>query len=195
MKTIWCFFLFCFVAMAAISQTTLKGIPEINSAVQNINNYQNYDSIILTNHEFLDSGFIYQPSEGYGKLTGFFRNDTLIKIKEEFGLRLLHDNALIEYYFYDYKLIFVYEEENYNPQVITDNDGTVDYKKEGNDFEAKYYFTDIDMTTVDYNGEPQIIPNQRFFDSQSKGGQLISSASKNAELLNVKNKSEKSKIF
>jgi len=195
MKTICCFFLLGFVAMAAIAQTTLKDIPEINNAVQNINNYQNYDSIILTNHEFLDSVFIYQPSEGYGKLTGFFVNDTLIKIKEEYGLRLMHDYAITEYYFNDGKLIFVNEEENYNPQVITDNDGTVDYKQKGNDFEAKYYFTDAEMTTVDYKGEPQLIPNQRFFHSQSKEGQLRSSASKNAELLMSKYEIEKVKKF
>lgn len=163
-------------------------VKDIEQKIRFIDQDTTYTITTLDNMAFLDTGFINQPAKGYGQLTGYFKNDTICKIRERIGLELLSDSATTEYYFSDGKLIFVRESEIYNPDVFLDNDGTVDQRKPGPDFEGTYYFNNDKIIFSSTNGKQQLLPNEMYFDSQSKEGQLMFSAQKYMNLLSEKNK-------
>ncbi len=161
-------------------------VSNIDQKVSMINLNTIYQVIELKNEEFLDKNFIKQPGEGFGVMSGYFKTDTLPKIREYYGIKKLNDHAITEYYFDEGELIFVYEKENIGPNVITDSSGTTDYKSSVPDFEGKYYFNKGKLVYFTSQGKPQIIPNEMFFDSQSKEGQLLESSKKFVKLLNDK---------
>ncbi len=163
-------------------------IKDIKQKIQSINQDTNYQIVTVDNEAFLDTGFIKQPGKGYGQLTGYFKNNKIYKILEIIGVKLLHDIATTEYYFSDGKLIFIYEYEKYGPDISIDSTGTVDHKKTGFDFEGRYYFNNDKVINTLTSGQQQILPNEMYFDSQSKEGQLLLSSQKYIDLLYKKNK-------
>jgi len=163
-------------------------VKDIEQKIRSIDQDTTYTIVTLENMAFLDTGFINQPAKGYGQLTGYFKNGTICKIREHIGLKLLSDSATTDYYFSGGKLIFVRESEIYNPDVFIDNEGTVDQRKPGPDFEGIYYFNNDKIIFSSANGKQQLLPNEMFFDSQSKEGQLMFSAQKYFNLLSEKNK-------
>jgi len=165
-----------------------SAIKDIEQKILSIDQDTSYKIITLYNEAFLDSGFINQPAKGYGQLTGYFKNGTIHKIREFIGIKLLSDMATTDYYYLDGKLIFVHESEIYNPDIFIDSAGTIDQRKPGPDFEGKYYFNKDKVISTTTNGQQQLLPNEMFFDSQSKEGQLLYSAQKYINLLTEKNK-------
>ena len=158
-------------------------LKNINQKVLLLNKETKYQIATLKDEAFLDTAFTKQPGKGYGQLTGYYKNNTIYKIREFIGISLLHDMAITEYYFSDGKLIYVKETETYGPDRQTDSLGTVDHKKFKADFEGGYYFTNDKMIGTTKKGEQQILPNEMYFDSQSKEGQLLLSAQKYMKLL------------
>lgn len=161
-------------------------VKNIDRQILGINQNPQFKVVVLNNEDFLDSSFIKQPGKGSGKLTGYFINSSICKIREYIAINLLHDRATTEYYFSDGKLIFVNETEDYGPDIIIDSSGTVDHKKNKSDFEGKYYFDNDKIIKSYKKGQQHIIPNEMYFDSQSKDGQLILSAQKYMGLLTDK---------
>jgi len=183
-----------FAILISLTVTYVSGqdkdltVKNIELKTRSIDTDSSYKIIILYNEAFLDTGFINQPAKGYGQLTAYLKNGNIYKIREIIGLKLLSDIATTDYYFSDGKLIFVYESEIYNPDAFIDNEGTVDKRKPGPDFEGKYYFSNNKVIFTTTNGQQQLLPNEMFFDSQSKEGQLLYSAQKYLDLLSEKNK-------
>jgi len=188
MKNIY-FTLFIVFAFSFVSgQDKNSMIKNIDKKVMTISQERNYQIVILKNEEFLDTAFIKQAGKGYGQLTGYLKNNTIFKIRELIGISQMHDKAITEYFFSEGKLIYVSETENYGPAVMVDSTGTRDFKKENADFEGQYYFADDKLINSKTSGQPQILPNEMYFDSQSKEGQLLLSAEKYVALLKKKKK-------
>lgn len=179
-----------FLALLAITAKPQQNdtVAKIAEQCSIIDNFSNYQTDTLRDMEFLDEEFIKQRNEGYGLLTGYFKNDTLYKIHELYGTRLMKDVATTDYYFKNGMLIFVIEKEEYSPSVIVGGDGTTDHKINEPDFVGKYYFFKDKMIFKTTKGSPQILPNEMYFDSQSKEGQLLMFSDKNAGLLKKKNR-------
>ena len=190
MKTLILATLIAFTLAYASGQDTSGTIKNIEQKIQFINRDTSYSIVSLINEEFLDTGFLKQPGKGYGQLTGFFKNDTIYKIREHIGIKLLHDIATTEYYFREGKLIFVYEQEKQGPDIFIDSDGTIDYRIDEPTFEVRYYFDNDKLINTIRKGVRKtiLLPNEDFFDSQSKEGQLFLSSQKYIDLLINKKK-------
>ena len=92
-----------------------------------------------------------------------------------------------EYYFDDSELFFVYESEKAGKDIFVSPDGTLDYRIDQPDFSVKYYFNNSKLITRTEEGvrETMLLPNEMFFDSQSKEGQLLDSSGEFSELLKL----------
>ena len=163
----------------SIEQTT----KNIDGKVLKINQYKNYKTDSLIDLQFLDERFVNQQGQGFGRLVGYFKNDSIYKITEVYGLKLMNDIATTEYYFWHSKLIYISEKEVYNPNISMDSTGTVDRRIPGADFDASYYFENDKIINTISKGEAILLPNEKYFDSQSKEGQLLETAKKNIGLL------------
>lgn len=188
MKTIIFAIIIALVNTIVWGQKKDDTIKIVEQKVASINQATNYKIVTIYNEAFLDTGFINQAGKGYGQLTGYFQTKNCSKIREQIGVKLLHDHATTEYYFKDEKLIFVHEEEVYNPNIFIDSAGTVDYRVAEPDFEGNYYFLNDKIVMVRTKGQQRILPNEMYFDSQSKEGQLLHSAEKYTRLLSQKQK-------
>jgi hypothetical protein len=181
-----------FSLSCALAQDTLKIITAIDQQVQDFNQYPDYQYQLFTlsNEDFLDTAFLNQPGKGYGQLTGYFRDGKLYKIYEMIGIKALHAVGVTTYYFDGGKLIYVYESEINGPNIFIDSEGTVDHKTDEPDFEIRYYFSTDRLIKSNEKGTRQtmLLPNEAFFDSMSKEGQLLYAAQQYSELLNKKMK-------
>jgi hypothetical protein len=160
------------------AQTKSDTVKMIELQVQSMNKVSDYWTSVIQNEAFLDTAFIRQPGQGYGQLTGYFKKGKVCMIKEMIGLRLLHEIAYTNYYFAEGKLIYVYEEEHEGPDIFIDSAGTQDRRIDMPGFYAKYYFNNDKMIKRLEVGERKtmLLPDEKFFDSQSKEGQLLYSA-------------------
>lgn len=186
MKTTLSLLLMSLMLSYAQAQTKNDTIRNIDQKCQSIKLDSSFKTVSLYNEEFLDTAFLKQAGAGFGQMTGYFRNDTIYRINELYGIRLLKDIAEIDYYFEHGKLIFVYEKENYNPDVFIDSARTIDHKIPCPDFEGHYYFFNEKIIFTKTKGKQQILPNEMYFDSQSKEGQLLLSAKTYVDLLKKK---------
>jgi hypothetical protein len=188
MKTIIIILLGTFIFSHASAQDKQETIKSIEKKQKAIDLETGYQIVTLENGEFLDSGFIKQPSIGYGTLTGYFKNGKLYKISEQIGIRLLYQHAATDYYFSDEKLILVYENEVNTRPVFFDSIGIVDNKSPGYTFDCYYYFDDEKLIGSEPKGQRQtmLLPDEKYFDSQSKEGQLLTSANEYVTLLKKK---------
>jgi hypothetical protein len=182
---------------AAFGQSKSDTIRNIEQKVQFIEQTTGYKRVTLVNEEFLDTGFIKQPGKGYGQLTGFFKNDTIYMIREQIGVRLSHDSFTTDYYFFDGKLFFVHEkykkeeeQKGFEENSFIESDGTIGYITPSLPFEGRYYFDNEKLVITGTKGEIEtmLLPNEKFFDSQTKEGQLLLSVQKHIDLLTQKNK-------
>src|ERR1700761_3449423 len=88
-------------------------------------------------------------TDGGGSLTGYFKNDTINKIKVWIGLS--YGIKQYEYYFKNGQLFFVYEkDENFSHN---DNNGSFDYTKLNFAFEGRYYINNGQMIDVKTKGQ------------------------------------------
>jgi len=189
MKTIIITSLITLAFINVSGQNKSDTIKNIDQKVQAMSKDTSYWISTMNNEAFLDTGFIKQAGQGYGQLTGYFKNGKICIIHELIGIKLQKDVAETEYYFSDGKLIFVYESETFGPAVLTDSSsGSVHYIIKGPDFEGRYYFLNDKLIKKETKGKQQILPNETYFDSQSKEGQLLLSAQKYKNLLSVKMK-------
>ncbi len=187
MKTALISILFVFTVIASDCQNN-DTIKTIEKKCEYINKLNNYKTVTLKNGEFLDETFLKQAGEGYGHLTGYFKNDSIYKISEIIGIKSLKDIGITEYYYWQGKLIYINEKEYIGPDILIDNDGTIEHKTETPDFEGEYYFWQEKIFYKTVKGKPEILPNEMYFQSQSKAGQLITSSEKNIDLLIKKKK-------
>jgi hypothetical protein len=164
----------------ASAQSKTDTINIIVQKVKAIDQQTNYRTSTLENEAFLDTGFISQPGQGCGQLTAYYKNSQLCKIKEMIGIKLLHQIAYTGYYFGQGKLIYVVEEEHQGPNIFIDSAGTVDRRIDMPGFIALYYFNNDKMIDRVEEGERKtmLLPDEKYFDSQSKEGQLLYSAEK-----------------
>jgi hypothetical protein len=187
------FLLSCILALTfhfVSAQNKTDTINLIQQKVTSIDRETNYWISTINNEAFLDTGFIRQAGQGYGSLTGYFKNGKVCKIKEMIGIRLLHQIAYTEYYFSEGKLIYVYEEEHEGPDIFIDTAGTMEHAIESPAFTAKYYFSNDKMIGRLEDGERKtmLLPDEKFFDSQSKEGQLLYAAQKYHAMFSIKYK-------
>lgn len=162
---------------------------EVDKTVLELNSITGFKIVKLENTDFLDIAFINQESIGYGFLFGYFIDGELYKIREVIGIKLVGELAITEYYFDDSELFFVFESEKSGKDLFVSADGTVDYRIDEPNFSVKYYFNDSKLINKFEEGERQtiLLPDEKFFDSQSKEGQLIDSAQRYYDLFVVKN--------
>jgi hypothetical protein len=172
--------LLSFVLSLAFCQDGRISVERINKRIAEIEQFDDCKIVEIKSEDFLDSSFLNQPSTGYGIMLGYFIDDELVMIREIIGIRVLREIAITEYYFQDGKLIFVSEKEKPGPYVFLGPDKTADYRLESADFKAKYYFEDLVMIKRQETGTRQtiLLPNEEYFHSQSKAGQLIYAADK-----------------
>ncbi len=102
MKFIFIYIIASAFVFNAKSQSKQDLIKEIRQEFQKINTDNNLKSRKLDGEEFLDN-----IPDGGAELTGYFRNDSIVKIIEWAGLS--YGNRTREFYFKNQKLIFVYE--------------------------------------------------------------------------------------
>lgn len=185
MKSIIPILIFTIITSFVFCQNNDSVVHEIDQIVLNINEYNNFRIAEICGEEFLDTSFLKQPSIGYGKLYAYFIDGELVKIREVIGIRALQEMAITEYYFQYEELIFVYEKEKPGPYVFFDGNGNADYRLETADFKARYYFKNMKIVKRLETGTRQtlLLPNEDFFDSQSKEGQLLYSAERYYQLL------------
>ena len=162
------------------AQTKSDTVKMIELQVQSMDKESDYWTSVIQNEAFLDTAFIRQAGQGYGQLTGYFKKGKVCMIKEMIGLRLLHEIAYTNYYFAEGKLIYVYEEEHEGPDIFIDSAGTQDRRIDMPGFYAKYYFNKDKMIDRMETGQRKtmLLPDEKFFDSQSKEGQLLYDAQK-----------------
>jgi hypothetical protein len=163
-------------------------ITNIEKKCRLIDTYNTYKTDTLKNEAFLDQTFLKQKGEGFGQLVAYYKNDTLVKISEYIGIRAMKDFATTVYYFYNNQLIFISETERLGPEFLTDSSGTTDHKVKQPDFDGRYYFNKGKLIYSKIKGQMQILPNEEYFYSQSKEGQLLTSAEKNRSLFLKKKK-------
>lgn len=183
MKTVT---LVCFLSLfGSVSQGQIPdGVAFIEQICYNYKQFEDFNTQILKDAEYLDSTFISQPGEGFGELTFYYMSDSLYLIRDYFGVRKLNMNAVVEYYIYQGNLIFVHEREYSGPYAYIDADGTVDINRGTPVFEGRYYFDKGLLLYKNTLGESFLIPNEKWFDSQSKEGQLMTTFTNYLLLLN-----------
>jgi len=107
-----------------------KRLFEIKLKYQAINNEKNLRIKTISDAE----SFLDHATDNGGELTGYFKEDTLVKIIEWIGLS---NRVLQTEYFFEYgKLFFVYSKES-NYAFSTDS---IDYSKLNTVFAGQYYY-------------------------------------------------------
>ena len=157
-----------FLQAGAQSKAVL--IAAIRKDFQAINADQTLSKKTLSDEQFLEN----QP-DGGGELTGYYKNDTIVKIVEWIGLS--YGNRTREFYFKKGQLFFVYEK--FESFVIKDStEGEIDHSSVTTTFEGRYYFNKDKL--ID-----QKILGKRTFDEGSATviKQLVAAAKENKKLL------------
>ncbi len=185
MKLIFVLFSLFLTVTLAYSQTDSDLLSKIDMYVADLNNITEFEIVKLENSDFIDTAFLNQQSEGYGFLYGYFLNGKLFKIREVIGVKLLDQIAITEYYFDDSELIFVFESEKSGKNVFISADGTIDHRIDKPNFSVKYYFNNLQVIKKAEEGKREtiLLPNEEYFHSQSKEGQLLDFADEYKVLL------------
>jgi hypothetical protein len=124
-----CFFLF--ISFSSFAQSKDSLIRMIKTNFQTINADTSLKEITLQDDEFLEEG-----TDGGAELTGFYKNNSLVKIVEWIGLST--GNRTREYYFKDGSLFFAYEQ--FDAFVLDKKGEGLDHGKTKTVFEGRYYF-------------------------------------------------------
>jgi hypothetical protein len=153
----------------AFGQTKDEKIKSIREKFQKINQDTSYRTKTLENEEFLD-----HMTDGGGDLTGYLKDKKIFKIFERVGVS--YCVRTFEYYFWDEKLIFIYEKE----LDFKMNDSTgFDYEKQTLAFEGRYYFDNGKLIETKTTGAKAI----EYDKDENKEKILLADAKRNADLL------------
>jgi hypothetical protein len=134
---------FSFINVSAQSRDNI--IKSIRQEFQTINKDTSYTTVVLENEEFLD-----QMPDGGGMLTGYYKNGEIRKIVKWIGIS--YGVEIMEYYFKEGQLIFVFEQ--FKSFVYDEKNNELDLTKTEVSFEGRYYFNKkklIDYVTTGHN--------------------------------------------
>lgn len=136
-KHLFIIFIFIIATGSLFAQTKNKSIEEIRTHFKWINSQKDFVAAELNNEDFLD-----QTPDNGAQLMGLYKNDTLFKIIEWTGLS--YAIMTTEYYFWNNKLIFVYDTEKNYKQINDSIDGFIgfDYNEAKIMYESRHYFID-----------------------------------------------------
>jgi len=129
-------------------------IRDIQESFRKINNDRTLKIIKLENEEFLP-----QATDGGCSLTGYFKGDTVYKMKVWIGLS--YGIKQFEYYFKNGNLFFIYEKEEDFP--YDEKEGTLVYTKVKLAFEGRYYLNRGKIIDVKKRGEKRLDANYSAF--------------------------------
>lgn len=140
-------FLLLLSGNSVLCQVVTKVIDEIRSECKLINSDSTFKIIELDNDYFIDEGRI---TDGGCSLTGYSKNGIIRKIVSWVGLS--YGNEIIEFYYKNNKLIFVYEE--FHSFVFDKGSGEFRQDTTEKTFIGRYYFKHtklIDYITTGHN--------------------------------------------
>jgi hypothetical protein len=128
-------------------QNDIKTVEIIERVVKKINSDTTKKSIELDNEYFINEGRV---TDGGCSLTGFTKNGSIVKIVSWVGLSF--GNEIIEFYYKNNKLIFVYEE--FHSFVFDKDLGEIRHDTTEKTFLGRYYFNNsklINYITTGHN--------------------------------------------
>jgi hypothetical protein len=165
------------LCLGSFSQEKDLIIKDIRAKFKEINDYNNYQKIVLDNKDLME-----QMTDGGGQLTAYLKNDSICKIYEWIGLSFgVHKT---EYYYWDEKLFFAYCIEETFEEIKDSIDGLIgfDYTKLNTTFEGRYYFYNDSILDVKHTG------NMLFgLDTELElRNSLLESSIKNIEMITIK---------
>lgn len=164
--------------ISVVSTSIAKGqkketsIKDIRQEFQKINTDKNLETTKIDAEEFLENA-----TDGGGELTGFKRNDTVVKIIEWIGIS--YGNRIREFYFRNQKLIFVYEK--FDAFVPDEETGELNKSKTKSVFEGRYYFNNKKLIEQKLTGKKPMDD-----DEKNIGEELLASAKENLKILTEK---------
>lgn len=132
---------------SVLCQVVAKEIEEIRVEFKLINSDSTYKKVELDNEYFINEGRV---ADGGCSLTGYSKNGIVKKIVSWVGLSA--GNEIIEYYYKNNKLIFVYEE--FHSFVYDKVSGEFRHDTTEKTFIGRYYFKNsklIDYITTGHN--------------------------------------------
>jgi hypothetical protein len=135
------------ILTTAFGQTKENKIKDIRNKFQTINSDTGYSTKTLINEQFLEN-----MPDGGSELTGYFKNGQIKKIFEQIGIS--YCIRTFEYYFWDERLIFVYEKEEDFP--FDEATGSLDFTKTELSFEGRYYFDSGKLFETKVTGQKRI---------------------------------------
>ena len=142
------FILFLIITVASTSigngQNKQEIIKNIRQEFQKINLDKNLIATKVDAEEFMENA-----TDGGGELTGFKRNDSIVKIIEQIGIS--YGNRTREFYFKDRRLFFVYEVFD---SFLENKEGDgLDYTKTKKAYEVRYYFNNGKLVEAKFTGK------------------------------------------
>jgi len=159
----------CFLVEGQTKEAIIKNIRE---EFLRINTDKKLKKTKLEAEEFLEN-----IPDGGGELTGFKRNDSIVKITEWIGIS--YGNRTREFYFRNQKLIFVYEK--FDAFVSDSKTGELDKSKTKAAFEGRYYFNNENLIEEKLSGKKPMDDDEKNIASE-----LLSSAKGNLKILTEK---------
>lgn len=140
-----------------MSQSVNDQIQQIKGRFASINQNKNYEVVTINHEDFLEN-----MTDGGGELQGYFKDGELYKVFESIGLSYCMQTR--EYYFWDGKLIFVFETE---ADFGMDSTGAWDYSQTKIAFEGRFYFSNDKLISTNIKGK-KLMEDNTAPDSQTK---------------------------
>lgn len=166
------FYLFLVFFPTLQAQTKADQKEIIRQQFQLINSDRQLKKVTQENEAFLE-----HMTDGGGELAGYYKDGRLVKIREWIGQS--DGNKVVEYYFKDGALLFVYGQ--FNTWVYDVKRDHFDHSKTKTIFEGRYYFHQQKL--ID-----QIEKGNMHFDDEAyyQESALLATASQYSTLLNKK---------
>jgi hypothetical protein len=161
------FFLITFFFMhTAFAQSK----ADIRKEFKAINVDGSLKKVVLENEEFME-----HMTDRGGSLTGYYKEDKLVKIVEWIGIS--NGIYITEYYFKDEQLLFVYRA--FKAVVYDSKKGDVDLDETGVKFEGRYYFNNKTLIDTVTSGDAQYKIDPATFPADAdKNQQLLAKKAK-----------------
>jgi hypothetical protein len=144
--------------MTSRAQTSQADISNIKNIFNKINTDSHLNKVVLEEEEFLD-----QTTDGGASLTGYFSEDSLVKITSWIGLS--YGIQQLDFYYDRNTLIFCYVTERHFKHSQTD----IDHTRTELVFEGRYYYDKAGLLQKNLKGsgfwdtesEKAIIPDSK----------------------------------
>jgi len=168
-------FILCFANLSH-TQTKEQSIRDIRKKFALINTDSSFTKITMDNEEFLE----HSTCNG-AEISGFFKGDDLKRVELFVG----KSNGVqkTEYYYWNNKLFFVYQEED--SFYYDTNTGVLDYDSVATHFEGRYYFADGKLIENKLKGE-LIMDDVDKINPNEIAESLLKQAKEYADLLETK---------